>query len=143
MLLYWSVGWCISVHISTQCSYKRIVKSLFTKCFQNSRCIFEETRILNFGQFYNLNEASYMYNILNQGKYPTLRASLCISYPSHNYVTRNNNEMFLLFPRVEAIRMNFKYQYVKVWLEMPEFIKSQRTFLQLKNAVPEFSLAHY
>ena len=53
-----------------------------------------------------------------------LGPSLCISYPSQNYIiTRNSNGMLLPFPRVEALRMNFKYQFVKVWLEASEYIK--------------------
>ena len=52
-----------------------------------------------------------------------LRKSLCISYPSHNYLTRNSNETLLPFLRDETIRMNFKYNFVKVWLEVPEYIK--------------------
>ena len=79
-------------------------------------------------QIYQLDVGSYMYSILKQRKYPMLRPCLCISYPSHKYLARRNNEMLLPFPRVEAIRMNFKYQFVKVWLEVPEYIKCKRTF---------------
>ena len=49
-----------------------------------------------------------------------------MSYPSHNYNTRNNTDMLLPYPRVEAIRMNFRYQFVKVWRRIPEYIKCQR-----------------
>ena len=72
-----------------------------------------------------------------------LRQSLCISYPSHNYLTRNSHEMLLPFPRVEEIRMNFKHQFVKIRLEVPEYIKCKRSYLQFINAPSEFYLAHY
>ena len=72
-----------------------------------------------------------------------LRPSLCISYPIHNYLTRNINEILLPFLRVEAIRMNFKYEFVKVWLEVPEYIKCKRSFLQFRNALSEFYLARH
>ena len=67
-----------------------------------------------------------------------LRTSLCISYPSYNYLTMNSNEMLLPFPRVEAISMNFKYQFVKVWLKVPDYIKCKRSYLQLRKALSEF-----
>ena len=35
------------------------------------------------------------------------------------------------FPRVEAIRMNFEYQFVKVRLEVSEFVKRQTIVLQI------------
>ena len=47
------------------------------------------------------------------------------------------------FPRVEKIRMNFKYQSVKVCLDVPEFIMSKRSYLQFKNAVSKFCMAQY
>ena len=65
---------------------KNYYQSLFF--FQNTCCIFAETRILEFYQNYMLNVASHVYNILERGKYSTLRPSLCISYTSHNYLTR-------------------------------------------------------
>ena len=88
--------------------HRKIVKNLFSKFFINSRCIFRETRILKIDDIYKLTAASYMYNILKHNKYPTLRSSLYMSYPSHNYHTRNE-DMLVPYPRVEAIWMNFRY----------------------------------
>ena len=48
-----------------------------------------------------------------------------ISYPNHIFLTRNNIEILLPIPRVEGIRMKFKYQFAKVWLEVPDYIKCQ------------------
>ena len=151
--IYSVISYCIGVwggvsQCTSRCNvlnriHKRILKNLFSKFFQNSRCIFKDAKILKIDQIYQLNVASYMYNILKQRKYPMLRPSLCISYPSHNYLTRNSNEMLLPFPRVEAIRMNFKYQFVKVWLEVPEYIKCKRTFRQFRNSLSEFYLTQY
>ena len=123
-------------------AHMRIVEQLISKWFLSSRCVYQEARILKIYLIYKLNVAYYLYNILNQGKYPTLRPSLCISYPSNKYVTKNSNEVLLLFPWVEAIRMNFKYQFVEVWLKMPDFIKFQRSYQQFKKASSELYLAH-
>ena len=68
-------------------------------------------------QIYKLNVTSYMYIIFKQGKYSTLRPSLCISYRNHNYLTRNSNEMLLPFPRVEAIRMDLNLKSSKFGLD--------------------------
>ena len=72
-----------------------------------------------------------------------LRLSHSKSYHSHNYLTRNSNEMLLPFPGVEGIRMNFKYKFVKVWLNVPEYIKCKRTYMQFRNSLSEFYLAQY
>ena len=89
------------------------LKTYFQSFFQNSRCIFKDAKIFKVDQICQLNVASYMHNNLQQRKYPVLRPYLCISYPRHNYLTRNNNKILLPIPRVEAIQMNFKHQFVK------------------------------
>ena len=102
-----------------------------------------EARVLKTDQIHQLNVASYMYDVLKQRKYPMLRPSHCISHPSHHYLTKNSNEMLLTFPRVEAIRLNFEYQFVKVWLEEPEYIKGKRSYLQFKNVLSELYLEQF
>ena len=93
--------------------------------FLNSRCFFKDAKILKKYRIFQLNVASYMYNILKQSKYIMLRPYFCISYPSHNYLTRTSNEMLLTFPRIEAIWMNSRYQFVKVWLDVPPIYQVQ------------------
>ena len=125
--------------------HKRIVKNLFSKFFffQNLRFIFKEARILNIYQIYRLRGGSCVYNTLKQGNYPMLRPSLCISYPSHIYLTRNSNEILLPFPGAEANRMNLKYELFKVWLELQEYIKCKRSYLQFMNALSDFFWTQY
>ena len=77
------------------------------------------------------------YKNLKQGKYPTVNASLSISYPSHIYLTGNSKEILLSFPRAEAIRMNLKNQFEKVRLEVPELIRCPRSYLQFRNTISE------
>ena len=96
---------------------------------------------LKIDQIYQINFVSYMYNILKQRNYPMLAPSLCISYPSLNCLTRSSNVMLLPFRRVEAIRMKFKYQFVKAWLEVPKYIKYKQSYMQFRNAKSEFYLA--
>ena len=90
-----------------------------------------------------MNAASYMYSVLKHGKYPTLRSTLDVSYPDHEYSTRSRNNLILPFPRIEAVRMNFKYQFIKVWSELPENIKSQRTSRSFKRVLMEYYLDQY
>ena len=84
-----------------------------------------------------------MYKILKHNKYPILISSFNMSYPSHKYHSWNNNDLLLPYPRVEAIRMNFRYQFVKVWLGIPEYIKCQRTCTSFKNALTNCKLSRY
>ena len=84
--------------------YKRNVKNLFSKFFQNGRRLFKEALILKIDQTFKLN----VYIILKQGKCHTLGPSLCLSYTSHISLKGNSNEVLLPFSRLEAIWMNSK-----------------------------------
>ena len=81
-----------------------------------------------------------MENILKQGIYPTLGPYRCRSYPSC-IVSRTMNCINISQSWNNSI--NFKYQFVKVWHEVPEFIKCERSYLHFKIALSEFSLAKY
>ena len=72
-----------------------------------------------------------MYNNLKRDKYPTLRSTLYMFYPSHNYHTINNNDMLLPDPRVEAIQISFRYKFVKVCLEITECISNVNELVQV------------
>ena len=121
-------------------NHRKIFKNLFS-IFFNRRCIFRETRNLKIYNIYKLMAASHVYKILKQNKYPILRSSHNVSYPSHYYHTRNSNEMLLPFPRVKAIRLNFRYQFVKMWLGVPEYIKCQRAYASFKMALTDYYLS--
>ena len=91
----------------------------FSKFFFDSRCIIKEARILSFRQTFKLNIAFYMHNTLKQEKHPALRPFLWFSCPCDIYPTRISNQSLIPIPLVEAIRINFKVQYVNVWPEIP------------------------
>ena len=76
-----------------------------------------------------------MYKILNLNMYPSLKASLNLSVPVHPYPTRNRLDYNLQFPRVESIRMNYRYQFIKTWNELPPEIKDKPTLLSFKRAL--------
>ena len=114
--------------------HKRIVKNLFSKIVPNNLWIFRQWEIFELNHTYKMNVASYMFNIFKQGKYYTLRSSLYMSYPSHNYHTRNSNVMLLPYPRVEAIRRIF---------DIPVSIKCHRSYPMFKNTLTDFYLSQY
>ena len=84
-----------------------------------------------------------MLYISKHNKFPTLRSSLYMSYPRYNYHTRNNNEMIQPYSRLEAIRMNFGYQFIKFWLGVPEYNKCQRTWTSFKCSPTDYYLSRY
>ena len=75
--------------------------------------------------------------------YLSRRDHVNMPYPIHNYQTRNNNDKLLPHLRVEAIRKNFRYQFVKVWLGVTEYTKCQWTCASFRNALTDYYFSRY
>ena len=102
---------------------KRILKNLFCECTLESDDIFKSMRILKFIDVYKLRVAIFMFRIIKLGEFPQLKLSLNLVYPDHSHETRHRNSLITPFPRIESIRMNFKYQLSKIYNEVPIEIK--------------------
>ena len=122
---------------------RRILKNLFTKFFPSAPCLFRAVGLLKLPDVYKLRVAIYMYRMLNLNECPTLRNDLELSYPQHNHGTRSSSMLSLPFPRVEVIRMSFKYQFVNVWNSIPSHIQSSPTIGIFKKNVIEFYIEQY
>ena len=105
---------------------RRIVVNLFSKYFPEDAEIFKCMEILKFDDVYKLRVACYMFRMLQFDEYPSLLSNLNLTYPDHNYETRNRDQIITPIPRIEAIRMNFRYQFLSIWNRVPDDIKISR-----------------
>ena len=116
----------VQVFVVVQCAsrcdglkriHKKIVKNLLSKFYQNKICIFAPAIILKLIHICKMNFASYTFNTSKDMKHSTQKSSQYMSYSSHSYLTRNSSDMLLPNSQVGAVRMNFQYQFIDVWLE--------------------------
>ena len=84
-----------------------------------------------------------MYKIMMENQYPTIQNHLEISYPQHEYATRTINSLIMPFPRVETIRMNLKYQFVKIWNEIPHNIPHSVSYKIFKTSLMNYFIENY
>ena len=124
-------------------SQDRMMKNLFSRFYPHSQDLYKTIGILKLPDIYRLRAATYMYRCLIKGECPTIHNNLSISYPQHSYETRNRNRLLEPFPRVETIRMNFQYQFVMVWNNVPDHIKAKRNFKLFKKSLIEYILGEY
>ena len=75
--------------------------------------------------------------------YPSLQVNLDLEYPDHDHNTRAGNDPRIPFPRVSALRINFKYQCVKIWNELPHYIKEARNLGHFKKTLLAYFLERY
>ena len=62
-----------------------------------------------------------------------LLASLDLRIENHGHNTRSQQSYELPFPRVDAIRYSYKYQFIKIWNDIPQNIKGSNTVRRFKK----------
>ena len=100
-------------------------------------------KILKLADIHKLYVSVYMYKILKMNLFPTLQLNLDIQTAVHSYDTRHRDDFILPFPRVDALKINFKYQYVKIWNMIPENIKSCNSLGRFKRQLIDYFLSQY
>ena len=126
-----------------QCLHNRIVKNLFSKFFNDNICIFKANSILKLIDIYKMRVAVYIFKVLKLGFYPVLFNDLNFRTNNHLYNTRNIDNLVLPFPRVENIRINYKYMFPHIWNEIPIHIKELGNLRIFKKKLSEFLIDKY
>ena len=121
----------------------RCVKNLFSKFCPTNVCIFKTIELLKLKEIHKLYAGIYMYKIIRLNQCPTAQANFNLHYPEHDYNTRNRSNPRLPFPRVNAVRINYNYQCINVWNNIPENIRSLDTIKKFKSALIKYFLSEY
>ena len=151
--IYSKLTYCICVYGGIfQCTQRgkrlinlqeRAVKNLFSPFCNKNICIFKQTNLLKLKDIHVLYMGIYMYKILNQNLCPTLQSNLDLIYPNHNHDTRGRENLVLPFPRVETLRINFKYQCNDIWNKIPSEIKSSKSLKSFKRELTSYLINKY
>ena len=121
----------------------RIMKNLFQRYFINSNCLYRDLCIFKVEDMYKFNSSLYMFKILNFNLYPTLQNCLTLRTLNHSYSTRNIDKFVIPFPRVNCIKTSYKYQFVSIYNELSEYVKSSNTVQNFKTNLRQFILDQY
>ena len=151
--IYSSVIYCISTWGGTLLciqssdkllnTYNRAVRVLFEQFFSAGENIHKSLGILKLEDVYKLSISTYMYKIVQCGEVECIGNSLQLTLPSHSYSTRNRYLYNVPFPRVNAIRRNFHYQFINAWNDVPAEIKSARTVKSFRKQLSNHYLNEY
>ena len=150
---YTIVQYCIAIYggfLILNCEAQKLMKlqdkmmkNVFLKFFPSSDNLYKSLNILKLSDIYKLRVGVLMYRTIVLNECPTIQNNLVISYPQHNYTTRNSNLLIPPFPRVEAIRMNFQYQFVQIWNNIPDHIKHKPSLNAFKKALMKDIVDNY
>ena len=94
---------------------EKIIENLFKNFTPNNASPFIEHRILKLEDVHRLFVAMYMYKMLYMNLHQDLLAALDLRPIAHEHNTRSQDPYSLPYPRVDAIRYSFRYQFIKIW----------------------------
>ena len=121
----------------------RIVSNLVDRFYPSNICIFKSVKLLKLVDIYHLIVANYMYKIINLNNFESIRENLQLSYPTHDYPTKNRGNLITPFPRVNSIKSNYEYQIVSVGNGIPEHIEEMSPFRSFKTKLIKYFLEQY
>ena len=152
-MVYSAVSYCIIVWGGIFCYTRRgeelqrlqtaIVRNLFYHFSSNNECIYRANSILKLIDIYKLYVSIYMYKLLKLDLYPTLADDLNLGTNDHIHNTRNRNNLVPPFPRVESIRLSYKYMFPTVWNEIPIHLRDARSLSLFKRGLIQYFLNQY
>ena len=135
---------CTSKGNELQKLQSRIVRNLFQHHNEVANCcLFKANRILKLKDVYILYSCIYMFKVIKLNICPSLQSTLDLQIRDHCYGTRGNGLYVVPFPRVESVRVNYKYQYITLWNNLPNDIKDINTLPLFKKKLTEHLLEGY
>ena len=99
--------------------------------------------ILKLKDLHSFYAGIYMFKILKLNQCPTAQANLNLNFYEHGYDTRNRNNPITPFPRVNAVRINYNFQFVESWNNIPDDIKSLNSLSRFKSAYMKYFVNNY
>jgi hypothetical protein len=84
-----------------------------------------------------------MYRMLKDNAYENILHCISPQQPNHAYCTRRTDDFLLPFPLVENVRMNFKYQFLNIWNQIPTEIKASTSHCVFKRKYTNYLLSLY
>ena len=82
-----------------------------------------------------------MYRIFNLNENQQLGGSILLLRPSHRYPTANRNRFLTPFPRVDAIRINYEYQFIEAWNKIHDSIRASESLKLFKRELSQYFLS--
>ena len=149
--VYSLVTYCLSVFGGALTSYRgglliksheKIVENLFRHYSPNS-CPFKYNGLLKLKDIYKLYASVHMYKVLILQENETVAETLFLEQPSHNYETRHRYAYRTPFPRVNAVRRSFRFEFINIWNEVPVTIQGSSSLKNFKKNITNYYLNMY
>jgi hypothetical protein len=114
----------------------RILKNLFGRFYEYDSIgeLYLKTRLLTISKLHIYRCSLFMYKIVNTGWQQRLLHGH-LNMGQHTHFTRHVDDYLLPLPTVNNIRINYVYQFLQVWNNLPIELKCVDSFRKFKKAV--------
>ena len=123
--------------------HSKIIRNLFSKFANEGECLFRKFKILKLEDIHLFYVSVYMFRILRMNECPTLQSDLNLKHPDHSHSTRYRSNLVVPFPRVNTVKINYKYQFVKIWNNLPNELKCISSLRIFKRMLTSYILGNY
>ena len=148
-LLVWGGTFLENAKFKKLCSLQcKIIKNLFkTHCNNesNTNALFKQTNILKLEDLYKVRVCTTMYKIINENYAPFIleRLNTLTHERRTERDTRSDIVYSVPFPRVNTVKVNFIYNAVKIWNELPSELRNSNSSVGLKNQLTKKFITNY
>ena len=116
----------------------RLARKTFVRFYQVTCCVFKADRQLKLDDIYKFHVCVQTFKALKQNKNPLVASSIESIFPSHDYATRNQHRMIVIWHRKDAFKMNFKFTFINIWKNIESDKQEARTLRIFKNKLFAF-----
>jgi len=116
----------------------KIIRNLFSKFANEGGCLFTKFKISKLEDTHLFYVSLYMFRILKINEFPTLQSDLNLKYRDHSHSYRYRNNLVVPFPAVNTVKINYKYQFVKIWNDLPNELNCNSSLRKFKRMLTSY-----
>jgi hypothetical protein len=122
--------------------HNKIIFNLFSNPGENRHQhlndICKRNGILKLIDLYKYHSTMAMYKTLHTENIPFLFDNIADLLRNHNHDTRNRDNFLLPFPTVRSVKINYHYQAIKQWNNLPNYLKSSASLRQFNRDTKKY-----
>ena len=123
--------------------HERLVNKLFSKFNQDNCSVFKKFSILKLDDIYKYFVAIHMFKLVKMNDNPAILQCIEINYPTHSHRTRQRDLLVQPRPRLEVEKINFPYNFVMIWNEVPVSIANVESLGRFKIELKKYYIGRY
>ena len=84
-----------------------------------------------------------MFKLIRMNDNPSILQCIDVIYPTHSHGTRQQSLLVHPRPRLEAEKINFQYNFVLIWREVPVSITMVESLGRFKTELKKYLISRY